>query len=365
VRDHNRKFIKQVTDLAHRHGVKILLYGLWGYDVNGVENADFGGEMVKRPLTPCFPQTYQYNHEGPMADFFMAGLRRTIRTFGIDGIYLDGFPTIGPLYDPLMDEGYVDEQGRRHGKWPIFAMRDWTRRMYALMHLTERRDGIVYIHTSGCIPNMAVLSFADFACGGEAAPSQELLKNCWPLDEYFVKAYQRPYGIGYHTLWYDWWNRPVKENQALAVTLLFGQFLNFYGGHIAPWSVNVSHYDKQPAPVMTLVDTFRLFRPADAEWWPYWKSAELLRVEPAQVKASFYLHRGRRALVVFSNIEPQPVTAHASLDLAGMGFSQPVSACDQILKQSVPMENGRVSLDILDERYRILLIETKAGETHE
>lgn len=357
VREHNSQYLKEVADIAHKNGLKIFIYSLWGYDINGKEYPDFGDEMIKRPLQPCFPDTYWYNPEGPFQDFYMAGLMSTLKKYDIDGVYFDGFPVTGLLYDPLLDEGYIDENGNKHGKWPFMALRNWIKRVYAVMHLLEKQDGIVYQHTSGTIPNMAILSFCDFACGGEEAPSQERLINCWPLEEYFLKCYQRPYGIGYSTLWYDWWNRPVKENQALAVTLLFGQLLDFYGGHVQKWRQNAS-YDKNMAPAMKLLEVYKNFQPSNAQWHPFWKSKELFKqLSPETLKSSIYLYPGGKALVVVSNLEPKPVDATIIFDLEKMGFANmKITAYDPILKQDIKMKDGKIELNILDERYRLIIL---------
>ncbi|MDD3927907.1 MAG: DUF6067 family protein, partial [bacterium] len=359
VRGHNRINLKESIDEAHRNKVKVFLYGSWGYDVNGDEAADFGDEMVKQPLQPCMSDTFWYNPEGPWVDFYMAGLKHTMENYGIDGIYLDGMPCTGPLFDPLMDEGYVDEQGRKRGKWPVFALRRWAERMYNVMHLTERQDGIVYTHDSS-MPVLAIQSFSDFRCGGEETPNSDRLAPAWPLDEYFVKGYEKPYGIPYQTLWYNWWNRSIKENQVLAVTLLFGQLLNRTGSAVTPWTLKSPSYDKMGLPHIAILNAYKAFNIGEAQWWPYWKPGKMITLEPSSLKASFYLHPGKKALVVVSNLEPAPAKARITFDLKSMGFtSEQVKATDALLGQEIPMTGGTMQLDVQDERYRLILLETK------
>lgn len=354
VRDHNRRYLKDTIELGHLNKKKVYLYSLWGYDVNGKENGDFGDEMVKRPLQPCYPDTYWYNPEGPFQDFYMAGLKQTVEEFRIDGAYFDGFPVTGLLYDPLLDYGYIDENGDKHGKWPMKALRSWIKRVYAYMHLNN--DGIVYQHTSGTVPNMAILSFCDFVCGGEEAPSQERLLNCWPLDEFFVKCYQRPYGLGYHVLWYDWWRRPVKENQALAVTLLYGQQLSLYGGLLYKKD---AAYEKDRAPAVKIANILKTFKPAQAQWHPFWKKQNMISV-PEPLKASFYLYPGEKALIFVSNLYEQDQTAAIGFNFEAMGFkADQVILSDPILNTEIKPEGQSVRLEVKGERYRILSIRKK------
>jgi hypothetical protein len=330
---------------------------LWGYDINGEEYSDFGDEMLQRPIQPCFPDTFKYNPAGPFADFYMAGLKKSLEVYDFDGIYFDGLPVLKPFFDPLLGEGYIDANGNKHGKWAFWALRDWSRRYYAIM---KQRNGIVYQHTSGSLPNMAILSFADFVCGGEESPCQEKMLDCWSLDEYFVKCYQRPYGIGYHTLWYDWWKRPVKENQVLAATLLYGQLLNFYGGHLSKYNMDKVSYDKQPAPAIALMHILRDFKPSNAQWIPFWKSASFISSEPASLKSSLYLYPQEKALIIVSNLEEKAVNASIKLNLEKMGFrNSPVKIFDPILKSPVEIKNGFINLNMEGERYRILLLDRK------
>lgn len=350
MRGANRTHARPVMETLHRHGLKVFLYALWGYDVNGDEYEDFGDEMMKRPIQPCYPDTYWYSPVGPFPDFWMAGLQKTVAEFGFDGAYFDGFAVCRPLFDPPMNLGYVDADGVEYGEWPFLALRHWAKRVYAYMH---ERDGIVYQHVSGTIPNMAILSFADFICGGEEAPNQDRLLTCWPLDDYLLKYYQRPYGVTVHTLWYDWWKRPIKENQALAVTLLFGQLLNFYGGQVEPYRQKAA-YGLTPAPAMKLLRALRAIRPADCQWFPFWKSGKLLAL-PEPLLGSLWVHPGRETLMVIANLQPQAHTGTITLNGKALGLEQGCQLTDVILEETVPIQpDGSFTLTVDGERYRML-----------
>jgi hypothetical protein len=358
MRGYNTNGFQQLADTIHNSGMKFVQYNCFVYHNNGDESKDFGSEMVKHPLAPYYESTYWYNPEGPFVDFWIAGLKWNMHKYGTDGTYLDGMPTTGIHYDPFMDQGYIDAKGDPHGKWPIFALRSWAERMYTMMHETERKDGIVYQHDSGMIPNLAIVSFADIRCGGEEAPSKERLLASWPLDEYLVKYDERMYGIPVHTLWYNWWKKPIKENQVLSVTLLCGQLINKTGVAVLKWNINSADYEKETTPHIALLRLLKGFDVYSATWIPFWRSSGYVTLNPSTLKASMYLHPGKKALVIVSNLETQPaVNSTVTLNLKQMGFSGAVKAKDAFLGTEFKVEGQTIKVDVQEERYRLLLIE--------
>ncbi|MDD3925114.1 MAG: DUF6067 family protein [bacterium] len=368
VRGHNRNNFKETVDIAHKHGIKLFYYGCWGYDVNGDEAADFKDDMVKQPLYMCFPDTYWYNPEGPWVDFYMAGLQSSMNEYKYDGLYIDSMANSPLIFDPATDTGYVDEDGKQHGKWPHFALRQWAERMYVFMHVTGRKDGIVVHHESG-IPDLAIVSFADIRTGGEDAPDKDNLRESFPLDYYISKSNERQYGIPFHTLFYNYWNRSLKENQALSVTLLLGQTINRsagtniyrqpYGYEQLGYEPERSDYELMSTPHIAILNLMKSFGIRQAEWLPYWRNGEYIKLEPGHLKSGMYLHEGRKALIVVSNLNKEPVNGAAvTLNLDKMKFTgKSIKVTDALLKTPVSIENGRIKLDMESERYRLLLIE--------
>jgi hypothetical protein len=358
VRDFNRDHYKEVSDAIHQAGMKNFYYGCWAYADNGAESPDFGADMMKLPLETGGPETYWYNPEGPWVDFFMAGLQQAIKDFGIDGIYLDGMPVTSLCADPLLGQTYTDDQGQLHGRWPIFALREWTLRMSTLMHITAMKDGIVYEHDSSA-PDLAVESLADIRVVGEDIPSTDSLRESIPLDSYFARASIHAFGIPCETVWYNWWKRPLKENQLLTAFLLNGQLKNRTGASYLTPNAPMD-YSLESFPDIPLLHLFQQFDIPTAQWWPY-DGKQMWIDAPAPLYASSYLHPGQRAMIVIGNMDKAAITgAHIHFDLAKAGFAPgTVKVTDGLLKTDVPVQDDAINLDIEPERYRILLLERK------
>ena len=359
VRDHNRPNFKEISDLIHELGLKQAYYGCWGVEAKGEEFNDFGHDLIKIPVETAGTDTYWYNPEGPWVDFFMAGLDSSIKEFGLDGLYLDSMTTTNIVGDPRLGQTYTDENGRLHGRWPIFALREWALRLATVFHITHMTDGIVYQHGS-TVPNLAIDSLADIRCGGEDAPSSDRLLESWPLDPYFARYSTHAFGIPLVTLWYNWWNRPLKENQVLSVILLNGQLKRLTGGdYIVPKRLKPD-YELMSTPHVAINQLFQGFDIPKAEWWPYYGKSNWVSLEPKSVLASSYLHRGQKALVIVSNLKPQDITTTVTLDLKGAGFTPGnVKVTDAFLNTEIPLQGNKLKIDIYGERYRILLVEAR------
>jgi hypothetical protein len=357
VRDHNRPNFKEISDLIHEVGLKQMYYGCWGVEAKGEEFGDFGHDLIKIPIETGGTDTYWYNPEGPWVDFFMAGLESSIEEFGFDGLYLDSMTMTNIVGDPRLGQTYTDKNGRLHGRWPFFGLRQWALRLATVFHITHMTDGVVYQHGS-TVPNLAVDSLADIRCGGEDAPSTERLLDSWPLDPYFARYSTHAFGIPLVTLWYNWWNRPLKENQVLSVILLNGQLKRLTGGDYLVPKRLIPDYELMSTPHAAIYQLFQGFDIPNAQWCPYYGKRNWVSTIPSSVLASSYLHKGKKALVVVANLEPQDVTAVVTLDLEEAGFTPgKVKVTDAFLKDDVPLYGGILKLDIYGERYRILLVE--------
>jgi hypothetical protein len=105
------------------------------------------------------------------------------------------------------------------------------------------------------------------------------------------------------------------------------------------------------------------FGVGQAEWHPYWRNEQLLRVQPESVKVSFYLRRAGggqpgRALLVVSNLSAQAgQTAEVQLDPARLGLSAAAAAKDALRGEKLPLEQGRLSVPLPPMRMRLVRIE--------
>jgi hypothetical protein len=359
VRDRNRPHFKEIVDQIHQAGLKTYYYGCWAYINNGAESPAYGADMMKIPVEPGGPDTYWYDPEGPFVDFFMAGLDKTVKDFGIDGIYLDGMPVTSLCADPLMGQTYVDEKGEVHGRWPIFALREWTMRMQNYMHINPLHTGIVYEHDSS-VPNLAVESLADIRIVGEDIPSTDSLRQSVSLDSYFARASIHAFGIPCESIWYNWWERPLKENQLQTAFLLTGQLKDRYGACYLPSTPK--DYALDSLADIPLLHLFHGFGIPTARWVPYDSAQNWVKTNPPSLYASSYVHPGEKAMVIVGNMDKKPApAAEITLSLSDIGLkSGDISVHDAILNTDIPLDGNKIHLDVDGERFRALLITKKS-----
>lgn len=90
---------------------------------------------------------------------------RLFRTTGVRGLYYDDWLP-GASSNELAGSGYIGEGGVRRATRDIRNQREIHRRVYALVKRYRPKDGVIYIHVSGC-PILPILSFSDITYDGE------------------------------------------------------------------------------------------------------------------------------------------------------------------------------------------------------
>ena len=85
---------------------------------------------------------------------------------------------------------------------------------------------------------------------------------------------------------------------------------------------------------------------------------QAVKATPASLLSSAFVGGdGRRALVVVSNLDLEPLTAQVTLDPASLGLAPgTMHVEDAILKTSVPIDSNRMTLEIDQQRYRLLKV---------
>lgn len=90
---------------------------------------------------------------------------KLFRTTGIRGLYYDDWVQ-GDSSNELAGSGYIGYSGTRRATRDIYNQREFHRRIFNLIKTYRPDDGIVTIHTSGCI-FMPIVSFCDIIYDGE------------------------------------------------------------------------------------------------------------------------------------------------------------------------------------------------------
>jgi hypothetical protein len=354
-----KRAFRQATDLAYQKGIRwVTAYAIWQCFRDWPDVGELWREQALMPLAPAF-KGYLYCSARPFADWHIATLRRTIAETGINGVYLDSSPDPRLCAHRHHGHGYVDAEGKLHGTYPVFACREFHKRIYSLFHGEATKGGLVYAHNSH-FPFIAVESFVDVHHCGEGS---QLTR-----DVAIPKFYGRPFGL---PVSFTRWNSPVypetrmhswrfvlqvdgtiKAHPSMVISR------NLYpavkgGGREAL----LQGYEAQSEAVWQVWRAYREFPWDGAQWLPSWKVEPYARTGDADLWACMHLNPGRAALVVVSSFRNEPATAKVQLDWKRMGFDpNRVTISDCITFEPIQPEDDGVTLPVLENRWRMLSI---------
>lgn len=362
VTEAQREKLKRGVALAHKYGMKVIMFTGWGVNAVSPNWQKYGYELGKYPISNNGWGTYEQSAGlgGGYSDFMAWGHADLAREYGVDGVLYDSLTNLTPDSNVRIGNGWVDEKGRERPGYAVRATRDLVRRIYNIYNKEERPDGFIYNH---CGSMWNLNAFADVINRGEGQPmSAPTLRAAWdPIEQYRAEYSGEPFGLIISNEQNDFKKLPMTVNNHNAVTLLHGTFPKV--GRIPEKKDLGYERFKRPEPVL-----WRL-----CEWLPmdgtqkrhiYFEDQK--GVVPANDKllsSAFVSADGRRAIIVVSNLDKTPLENQAvRFDFKALGLAPgPYVVKDEILGETVPLEGDTVRLDILDERYRLLTIEAKGG----
>jgi hypothetical protein len=357
-----RDAFKRAIEMAHEHGIEhVIPYALWAAipDWPGLQH--FWQEMTLGPLLPT-PGGYKQCSAQPFADWHVWELARTVRELGIDGVYLDGGANPRNCTNMHHGHGYIDEQGRQRGSYGVFGKREHLKRIYNLFHGEIIDDGLVYVHHSGIfLP--AVESFADIHHGGEGSD--------FVMDDFIGKFYGRPFGLPVtFTRWNVAWYPERRINSwrlALLADATIKATPQMVVSRDSGWDQgrreNLNRgYDLASQPVWWIWQAHKRFPFEGARWVPHWEIGPFVEIlgETADLYAAMHLNEGEAALLTVSSFRDESTQVDLRVDWARMGFEpDAVTVTDAITGEAVSPTAEGLSLEVLDQRFRLL--EIRAG----
>ena len=304
------------------------------------ESAQFGYEWSRRPMStqPSEPPKGHYfwdvcAHSG-WADYIVAGSQWLLDDVGFTSLYTDGAAQAYACRNTHHGCGWTDEQGQVHATFPVFATREMLKRVYKLIH-ARHADGYLVNHMSfnTLIPTM---SFTDVMYSGE----HEQYEN---LTRFRVRWTGKQWGFWSILLGGD---AHIYEPLHMTWCLLHG---------VSVWPQGWQDRNDASRKTANLWLTYDRFGYREAQWIPYYEAGKLVRPVGEQVKASLYLLRGKRALIVVGNLEPKVVQAQVALDLKAMGLQG--RAHNALTDQPVNLEQGKLSLRLRPSTFALVWVE--------
>lgn len=360
-----REAYREVNDLAYQKGIKwSIAYTIFSSVFPDWPNVgELWKEQAQYPYSPSLRGTYMYCPAEPFTDWYISELSKMIETTNINGVYLDSSPDPRICSQPHHGHGYTDEQGKRHGTYPVFQNRELHKRIYTLFHGEKTTGGLVYAHNSH-FPFMAVESFADVHHCGEGSD----LKR-----EYLIpKFYGKPFGI---PVSFTRWNNPLypeKRMHSWRVVLQVDSTIKAHPAYVVSREANklypdavdslgrervVNGYDEDSLVVYKIWQVQKNFPYEQAQWIPFWKAAPYAQTGDEDMLPAMHVAPGKQALVVVSSFKSTPQTVNLKLDWKKLGFDwQKVKLVDSITDEVLTPTAQGVTLEVLDNRWRMFSV---------
>lgn len=360
--------LKRGVELAQSHGLDAVLYTGWGIRTGTPEWEDFSAELVKMPIENSAFGTYRQSAglSGAYADFMVWSIAQLVREYGIDGVFWDSTANLSPGGDTNLGigNGWIDDEGRVRPTIPIRATRELFQRVYTLTH-GEIKSGGQTINFGGSL--WCINAYSDVFHRGEGGHMRAAtLREAWsPLEDFRANFSGEPFGLQYALMNKNFKRLPMTVNTNLAVGLLHGRPAKSMGAFLKqPNKTGYQLYD-DPSPKIWQA---RLWLPMDDQtvWHTYYGTGPTVAdVSPDRVLCSVFANqRARRALVVLSNLDPEPASeVTVSVDLVNLGFelSDPIRVEDAVTGEQLNYERGAIKCSIESSRYRLLKVSTSGS----
>ena len=323
-----------LVDGCHERGMKLIPY--LGYQIceDAPEYPHLRDDVIRLPLaanpdrypdmpvqmvnTVCLGSVWR--------DALVHYVAKMIERFGIDGVYLDS---------TLMPFGCTNEahgcgyrrDGKVHPTYPIFAVRDTLKRLYAVVR-EHSPDGIVDAHVFDCM-NGAALAYTTSYWTGEQLGHSDNEAEGLPLDRFRCEMMGVNWGVPAEFLHY----RLGSFHAAHAISLL----------HDVPTRAWLGDH-QLTASIWRLAEDYGR---AQARFIPYWEADGPVTVTGPDCYASLYVHPHNGVLVLVANLGKDETRVSLSLDPGKLGLAGvPLTALDGLTREPVPLDSGRIEVPL-------------------
>ncbi len=346
--------LKRLVAECHKRAIRLLVY--FGYEISNIAPEwDIYGRDVGRlnPDAPLptkggyhrTPEQFAFGvcYNSPWQDFLCHAIGQTIKDYRVDGVYLDG--TIEPFACANYRHGcgYKRADGGYAPTYPILAVRNTMKRIYAMC--TSIPGGQVNAHQSTCCTT-PTLAFTTSYWDGEqlvSVPHVDDPSAVLPLDTFRAEFMGRNFGVPCELLNYA--PKPYTLDEALSFSML-------HDVRVRPGGVGPAL--EQMSQIWRVMSDFG----ADgAEFLPYWRNSELVQTSSPSIYATLY--RGDKGLLmVVSNLGlTHAPAASVQLNLQALRFAgRPLEAADALTGQRLDMEAGKIAVPLNRLRMRMLWV---------
>lgn len=347
---------RKAADYIRAHHGKVGAYAAWGIIKESKwVNAAYCPEMCRIPMVGHWSNQYRECDSSAFASYHLYGVKHMMDRCGLQGVYYDGSLEVGACQGLGHGCGWVDAEGKVHATYPVRGTRKMAMRVYQLLN-EKYGYGNAYVHVHDCFASFGpVHAFATSRITGEGKNSIPTLYLAYSPDK--IAATDNPVASGlpvdYST---EYMNPEVSFESILSVGVPFGilgspNVCNWFypGGDLRP-KVPAKHPGFKYYPRQAMVtEIMSRFPWEGAEWWPFYKNGDRLKIEPLvcqttfpetpwkpEILGSFYFNPKEKTGVLFvSNLyTPYVRECRVSLDLAKLGLPPNVRIV-------LPLEGGR------------------------
>ena len=360
-RYYDEKTLSNFTRYArsvHRGGHKLVYYCGYGLP-HGLPNDDtFGNEMRMEPVKP----SGWYNHASPFADYWLHSVKFMCDHCDLDGVQTDGLPVVPFMSNPTYDLEWA-RRGRRHGTYPVFAVRELMKRLYIMLkfELARGKEGFHTVHCDRP-PVYCIDGWGDLALSGEAHHhTVTSLRELFP-DRYGVFYDTLDQGVAPYALWSYGRDVAVTRNMAYTLHHLHGVRVG-YAARLGAYGPSYEITGGFTAEA----EMWHRFNLADTEFRPYWRHPGLATVESddlevelpkAEICVSAFVRPGKEALLIVANLARVGYTLKIAPNLSALSLPGDLSQYhvrDPIHRCGI-YTRPKLRIDIHPQRWRAILL---------
>jgi len=356
-----RDEMRAAVDLGHKYGARVVPYSGWMLPYESREYKMFGDEMIATPLRGmgCGCNVCCWNTA--MTDVYTALMADRIRDLDINGFRMDsGYSA--ETCDDLHHTGYgsvcgwYDDDGKLQPSRGIFAAREAAKRARRIFHGGVRKeDGLCLHHIHQGNRYDPILGQMDGVVSAEGGEMKMKALSEFPLDFFRANVMGDAHG---------WQVSYMAKTPVIGYDCRYGLCLlhNFSprGSHMLMDNLEASYSRSAnlATPIWAAREWIGPFEKG-TELWGYWKNAKYLDTGNEHIKGTFHVRRGEKLLLGMLNPIRQPIATTVRLDLKALGFKDKVYAYDSLIREEVPLQDGKMNLTFTSEGYRMIMIASK------
>ncbi|HCR19788.1 MAG TPA: hypothetical protein DIU35_20115 [Candidatus Latescibacteria bacterium] len=343
--------VKKVVNACKVRGLNVLFYFSFLASDIAPEWEEFGKDSVILPKGgyPVFhyqPQPEQSAWRvclnSPWQDLLTDGMAKVMKTYDLDGVYLDGTEYPFGCCNTEHGCGHIRSDGSIAQTYPIFGVRSTMRRIYEIVK-SRKPKGYINVHNSTCM-TMPTLGWATSYWDGEqfqGVSKRVDVDQLLPLDAFRAEF------MGYQ------WGVPAEF-------LLAGSAFTFKES----WSFSLLHDipvrphsdPKDLVLISRIWNVMDRFGRKKSEWIPYWRNEKLVKSTSKGTYCSLYRHSKNGLLAMVSNLSGKEKQVKVAFNKRALGIKNDTKALDVLSEKDIGIQKGTIQIKLGHMEWRLVWV---------